>query len=152
LLASRPRKSNDDYSGHDRASLEVTANGPTHFSGTRSIEEVGLAKAEIIRRDREYAEQQEQSRRAYEDQREASRRDFEIRIFQAAGNRAAVQQQHEEKLARMQADAAREAATIQARATEQAAERQVKIARWAAVAAMAAAVAAFISLATPWLR
>jgi hypothetical protein len=100
----------------------------------------------LARRDREHAEKQEQSRRAYEDERDASRRDFELKMFEAAGNRAAVQQEHDEKLARMQADAAREAAIIQAQATEQSAERQVRVARWSAVAAIAAAFAAFLSL------
>jgi hypothetical protein len=61
----------------------------------------GACKAELIRRDREYAEEREQSRRAYEDQREGERREFEIKMFEAAGNRAAVQQEHDEKLARM---------------------------------------------------
>jgi hypothetical protein len=107
----------------------------------------GAAQAELLRRDREYAEAQEDGRRRWEAEREQSRRTFEIDLFQAAGNRAAVQQEHEEKLARMQADVAREAALIQAQATESAAERQIQVGRWSAAAAVAAAFAALLSLA-----
>lgn len=142
--------SEEEFSSYDRAMLETLV-----ASGYVDPPTQGAAKAELSRRDRDYTETQEISRREYEDQREASRREFEVKVFVAAGNRAAVQQEHEEKLARMQADAAREAATIQAQATEHAAERQVRVARWSAYAAMGAAIAALISLvvtaATPLL-
>jgi hypothetical protein len=130
-----------------RAVVEATASGATSASGAVDVRQVGLARAELLRRDQEYSEGQEAGRRAWEAEREQSRRTFEIKMFEAAGNRAAIQQEHEEKLARMQANTAREAALIQAQATEKAAETQTKVARGAAAAAVAAAVAAFLSLA-----
>jgi len=140
-------KADTNFRSVSRAQLEEIAHGSMYSAGTQSAQDVAMAKVELIRRDREFAEAQEQSRRAYEDQREATRREFEIKMFEAAGNRAAVQQQHAEKLAQMQANAARDAATIQAQATQQSAERQVRVARWSAYAAIAAAIAALLSLA-----
>jgi len=142
----RPAHPTQPFGDLDRADVEQIAHSIVS-TGVVSAEEAAEARAELIRRDREYDEKRERDRRAYEDAREASRREFEIKRFTAEGNRAATQQQHEERLAQMQAGAAREAASIQARATERAAERQVKVASWSAAAAIAAATAAFASLA-----
>jgi hypothetical protein len=68
-------------------------------------------------------------------------------MFEAAGNRIAIQQDHEERLVNMQAATAREAAAVQAQTTEKAADKQVRVARWSAAAAIAAVVAAMLSLA-----
>ena len=137
----------DRFSNYDRSRLEALASGITSPSGTPSPSAVGEARTELLREDQEYAEGQEASRRLWEDEREQSRRSFEIKMFEAAGNRAAIQQEHDEKLANLQAAAAKEAAVIQAQATEKAADKQVKVARWSAAAAIAAAVAALLSLA-----
>src|SRR5436309_14572199 len=85
----------------ERATLEMMASGVTSAAGYLDPTKLGLAKAELIRRDREYAEQQEQSRRSYEDQREANRLTSESEMFNASGKRAVIQQQQAEKLARM---------------------------------------------------
>jgi Fe2+ transport system protein B len=127
----------------DRGVVEEYASG----LNTIDTRVIGLARAELVRRDQEYAQEREDDRRHWEDEREQSRRTFEIKMFEAAGSRAAIQQEHDEKLARMQADAAQEAALIQAQATERAAERQIQVGRWSAAAVVAAAVAALLSLA-----
>jgi hypothetical protein len=55
-----------------------------------NLTERGAAKAELIQRDREYAEAQEQSRRAWEDQRDTSWRTYEI-------NRRAAEREHDKE-------------------------------------------------------
>ena len=51
----------------DRPRVEEVANQPASHSG-QSLDprQIGLAKADLIRRDREYTEQQERSRRSFE--------------------------------------------------------------------------------------
>jgi hypothetical protein len=46
--------------------VEATARGVTSSSGQVNVIQLGLARVELIRRDREYAEQQERSRRDFE--------------------------------------------------------------------------------------
>ena len=70
----------------DRAELEAQTSAATR-TGAVNARAVGLARAELVRRDGEYAEQQEQSRRDYEDRREADRREFEIKRFELEGRR-----------------------------------------------------------------
>jgi hypothetical protein len=48
------------------------------LEGNANVAERGAAKAELIQRDHEYAEAQEQSRRAWEDQRQHSRRAYDV--------------------------------------------------------------------------
>ena len=50
----------------ERDLVEATASGVTSPSGTINIRHLGLARVELIRRDREHAEQQERSRRDFE--------------------------------------------------------------------------------------
>src|SRR5579862_4676392 len=100
----------------NRSEVEAWASAATSASGAVNVRVLGLARAELVRRDGEYAEQQEQSRRDYEDRREADRRDFEIKRFELEGRRLSDQQEQQERLAKMQVEAAREAAAIQAEA------------------------------------
>jgi hypothetical protein len=58
------------------------------LEGNGNLAERGAAKAELGQRDREYAEAQEQSRRAWEDQREHGWRAYEI-------NRGAAERAHD---------------------------------------------------------
>jgi hypothetical protein len=60
------------------------------LEGNGNLAERGAATADLIRRDRDYAEKQEQSRRAWEDQREHSWRVFE-------GDRRAAERPHDEE-------------------------------------------------------
>jgi hypothetical protein len=50
----------------NREVVEATASGVRSVGGAVSVIQLGLAKAELIRRDREHAEQQERSRRDFE--------------------------------------------------------------------------------------
>src|SRR4029077_5968688 len=88
---------------------------------------VGLARAELLRRDREYAEQQEQARRA-----------FETAQFNAEGDRDAKRKEFENALADRQMDHATALAKDQVGAAKSAA----RAARWAAGATAAAALGA----------
>ena len=75
----------------DRATLEMLASGVTSHAGFADPTRLGRAKAELIRRDREYAEQQEQSRR-----------EFEMARFNAESDRDVKRKQFEEALAERQ--------------------------------------------------
>jgi hypothetical protein len=108
---------------------------------------IGLAKAELVERDQEYAAEREADRRVWEEAREQSRRDFEAKRFELEGRRLDEQRDHEIHLAEYQAGAAREAAELQATATRESASRQSRAAWAAAFAAFAAALAAIVSLA-----
>ena len=97
---------------------------------------VATAEAEIVWRDREYAQEQERSRREFErelermrTEREQDRQRFEASL--AADNRAA----------------AKEAALIQATATREVADKQLRSSQAVARATIAAAIAAFLSFA-----
>jgi hypothetical protein len=98
-----------------RSQLEEIAARPV---GNSPPNVVGFAKAELLRRDREYAEQEEQSRREWETKHQAARQVFE------------------EKLTKRQMD---HAAAI--------AKKQLDTARGAKWAAISAAIAAFLSAA-----
>jgi hypothetical protein len=50
----------------DRHVVEAIASGVMTRSGAVNVVQLGLAKAELIRRDREHAEEQERSRRDFE--------------------------------------------------------------------------------------
>jgi hypothetical protein len=56
----------DYWREQDRDMVEATASGVTSPSGTINMRQLGLARVELNRRNREYAEQQEQSRRDFE--------------------------------------------------------------------------------------
>jgi hypothetical protein len=60
----------------DRAEVEAIASG--RAAGARlDVRELGAARAELVRRDQEYAEQQEQARREFEREMEGSRAERE---------------------------------------------------------------------------
>ena len=107
----------------DRAQLETLAAGRSPTSKS-----VGAAKAEIVRLDREYAEDQERSRR-----------EFEREMSAAADAREAGRQRFDEELAQRQMDYASKLAREQLD-TAQAAARAAKMAAWAAAAAAAGAI------------
>ena len=65
----------------NRAEVELWASTARLASG-QGNDQVGEARAELLRRDQEYAEAQELSRREYEDDRAATRREFEERLMQ----------------------------------------------------------------------
>lgn len=56
----------------DRAEFEMLASGSTSHSGITLPKLIGDARAELLRRDREYAEGLEDSRRRWEAEREQS--------------------------------------------------------------------------------
>ena len=116
---------NLDLRNMDRAQLEAIASGITMPSGDPDPGSVGGAKAEILRRDREYADMVERSRRA-----------FEREMSAAADAREDRRQKFDEELAQRQVAQALKLAREQLRPT-QAASR----------AAIAAAIAAFLSAA-----
>jgi hypothetical protein len=108
--------------------------------GNANFQSQGAARAELVRRDREYAEEQERSRRAYEDQRDATRRDFEREMFNAEGDRDVKRKQFEAALAERQMAHATALATDQVSAAQSAA-RAARLAAWATAVAAAGAVA-----------
>jgi hypothetical protein len=120
------------YRDWEQGRLEGAAHGA--ITGDR-----GPARAELLRRDREYAEEQEKSRRNYEDERDVARRSFEAEMFDAAGKREAARQKFEEELAKRQMDHAAALAREQLD-TAQAAASAAKMAAWAAVAAALGAI------------
>src|SRR6516164_448673 len=93
---------NDDWRNRDRAEVEAIASGKTSVSGRVDVAQLGQARAEIVRRDHEYAEEQERSRRQYEDDRAAARREHEEQLLRR-------QMEHASKLAQEQLDTARAA-------------------------------------------
>jgi adenylosuccinate synthase len=97
---------------------------------------VGDARAELVRRNHAYAEEQENSRR-----------EFELKLETIRTEREKDRQQFEASLAADNREVAKEAARIQATATREVAEKQLRIARAATSAAIAAAIAAFLSVA-----
>ena len=56
----------DYWREQDRALVELTASGATGAAGMVDVRQLGLARAELYRRNREDAEQQEHSRREFE--------------------------------------------------------------------------------------
>jgi hypothetical protein len=82
---------------------------------------LGRARTELLRRDNEYAEEQERSRRKFETDHQAARQDFEEKLAQRQMDHAAV-------LTREQLH------------TAQAAAKAAKLAAWAATAAALGAI------------
>src|SRR5215472_7343522 len=106
-----------------RAEVEAIASGSTSTSGRLDIRAIGDARAELVRRDQEYADQQERIRQEFERELERTRTERET-------NR----QQFDASLAHENRQAAEEAAKLQAAATREAAERQIRVsdrAAWA---------------------
>jgi hypothetical protein len=120
----------------DRAEVEAIASGRTTTSGRLDVGELGSARAELARRDQEYAEEQEKARQEFERDLERSRTE-----------REKSRQEFDAALVRENREAAKEAVSHQAEATRQAAERQMRIGRLAAWAAITSAVAAFAAVA-----
>jgi hypothetical protein len=112
----------DPWMKVDRITLENYAAGRP-----RDFPNLGAARVELLRRDNEYAEQQERSRRT-----------FETDMFEAVGKREAARQEFEEKLAQRQMDHAAALASEQLNTARAAA----KAAKWAAWAAGVAALGA----------
>src|SRR5258708_11817907 len=106
-----------DLSAATDASLEAAVAG---VRWTTDAGGGGAAAAELTKR-----------RRAYEGARDARRREHEIKLAELTGRYAAVQQDHEEKIARMQMTHA-----------ESLANRELSAARAVAKATWLAAVAA----------
>jgi hypothetical protein len=121
--------------GLDRARLEAAA--AAGFPKT-ILDRNDMAKAEIVRRDRQYLEEQGWSRRKFETDRDSDREKLERELSDAAEAREAARQGFEEKLAQRQIDHAAALAREQLD-TAQAAARAAKMPAWAAgVAALGA--------------
>jgi len=71
----------------DRAVVEAVASGVMTHSGTVNVVQLGLAKAELIRRDREHVEAQEQSRQLFELHCDTNRVNHDLKMFEEAGLR-----------------------------------------------------------------
>jgi hypothetical protein len=119
----------------DRAEVEAIASGRA-TGGRLDVRELGAARAELARRDQEYAEQQEQARQEFEREMERSRTERET-----------SQQQFDASLARENREAARETAKLQAATTREAAERQIRIVTLAVWSAVASALTAMFAAA-----
>ena len=119
----------------DRAEVEAIASGRT-TGGRLDVRELGSARAELVRRDQEYAEEQEKARQEFEREMERSRIERERR-----------REGFDTQLARENREAEREAAGLHTEATREAAERQIRIARMAVWAVVASAFAAMFALA-----
>jgi hypothetical protein len=111
----------------DRAEVEAIASGRTTTSGQLNVRDLGSARAELVRRDEEYAEQQEKIRQQFEQEIERTRTEREM-----------SRQDFEEKLVQRQID---HAATL-AREQLNTAQAAAKAAKWAAWAAGVAALGA----------
>ena len=61
----------------DRAEVEAIASGRTSASGQLDVRALGSARAELVRRDQEYAEQQEKIRQEFEREMEKIRTERE---------------------------------------------------------------------------
>ena len=120
----------------DRAEVEAIASGRTITSGRLDVSELGSARAELVRRDQEYAEQQEKIRQEFEREMERSR-----------SEREKSRQELDAALARENRETTKEAVRLLANATRETAERQVRILRLATWAAVASALAALFALA-----
>jgi hypothetical protein len=124
----------------DRAEVEAIASGRA-TGGRLDVRELGAARAELVRRDQEYAEQQEQARQEFEREMEASR-----------AEREKARQEFDAAVARENRDGARETAKLQGAAIREAAERQIRIVTLAVWAAIASAVAAMFVAAIAIIR
>jgi hypothetical protein len=109
----------DEYRAKTQVQLEILAGAPLRPDiGVRPS--AGYAKAELLRRDRENADDQERDRREWETKHQAARQEFEEKL-------AKRQMDHAAALAKEQLDTARSAALA---------------AKWAAGAAVFAALGA----------
>jgi hypothetical protein len=120
----------DKWRGMERVQLEAASDGLVNLGGGKHA-----ARAEIIRRDRDYEQEQERSRRKFETDRDLDREKLEREMSDLADTREAARQKFEEKLAQRQMDHAAGLAKEQLY-TAQAAARAAKM------AALAAGVAA----------
>jgi len=109
----------DEFRAMTQAQLELVARASGQMPD--QARRIAYARVEHLRRDREYAEQEEQSRREFETNLQATRRQFEEALAQR-------QMEHAAAVAREQLD------------TAQAAARAAKMAAWAAVASAFGAV------------
>lgn len=112
----------DEFRTRTRAQLEEIASAQP---GAYMPNILGYAKGELLRRNREYAEGQENSRRKWETTHQAARHKFEEELVQR-------QMDHASALAKEQLDTARSAA------------RAAKWAVWAAVFSAVGAIGQFI--------
>jgi hypothetical protein len=106
----------DEFRAMTQAQLELVARSSGRMPD--QARRTSYARVELLRRDREYAEQEEQSRREWETRHQAARQEFDE-------NLAKRQMDHAAAIAKEQLDTARGA-------------------KWAAIAA---AIAAFLSAA-----
>jgi hypothetical protein len=125
----------------DRAEVEAIASGRTITGGRLDVRELGNARAELVRRDQEYVEQQEKIRQEFEREMERSR-----------SEREKSRQEFDAALARENREATKEAVRLLAEATREAAERQVRILQLATWAAIASAFAALFALAITFIH
>jgi hypothetical protein len=131
-----PKEETPEYwRDRDRSMVEATASG-----ATVDTRQAGLARAELIRRDREYAEAQEQTRR-----------DFETGLFNAESERQAKRQEFEEALVRRQMEHAAALAQRQMDHAAELADKQLaaaadvaKATKWAVWATALAAFGALV--------
>ena len=109
----------DEFLAMTQAQLELVA----RVTGQQpdQARRIAYARVELLRRDREYAEQEEQSRREFETNLQATRQRFEEELAQR-------QMGHATALAKEQRD------------TAQSAARAARMAAWAAVAAALGAI------------
>jgi hypothetical protein len=119
LMSSELADIPDEFRTMTQAELEIVAGVPGQTP--EQARRIGNAKAELVRRDREYAEGQERDRREWETRHQAARQEFEEEL-------AKRQMDHAAALAKEQLD------------TAQAAARAARMAAWAAVAAALGAV------------
>ena len=119
----------------ERAAVEAIASGRTSTSGRLDIRAIGDARAELVRRDQAYAEEQE-----------IARQEFERELERTRTERETSRQEFDASLARENRKAADEAARLQAAETREAAERQIRISDRAAWAAVASAIAGRLPL------
>ena len=101
----------------DRSEVEAIASGRA-TGGRLDVRELGAARAELVRRDQEFAEQQEK-----------------------------IRQEFDAALARENRETARQVAQMLSEAAKEVSERQIRIGRQAVWAAVASAVAAMFAVA-----
>jgi hypothetical protein len=109
-----PALSEVHYRNMNRAQLEGLVHGVIHG-------DLGPARAELVRRDREYTDAQERDRREWETTHQAARQKFEEELAQR-------QMDHAAALAKEQLD------------TAQSAARAARMAAWAAAASAVGAI------------
>ena len=130
----------DYWREQERHLVEATASG-----ATIDVRQLGLARAELIRRDREYAEQQERARRKFEMDRDSDRENHKLKMFDEAGLREIARQKFEEELARRQMEHASALAKEQMEHASALAKEQLDTAQATSRTALWAAMAAGLS-------